>query len=160
MIHLATLFQTLMLMQGFALAQQPESNAGSISTSGTLNILFANKNGFVIAADSRMSGKVPFQCAVTGTLQLHCDNSQKLFRTSPKSALVIAGFAIDGQNSPLNLAIASVLLRQFGPHGMDNDDHAQFVPDQIKNKLSKDPATSRLFTSRLIHGRSILKSFM
>jgi hypothetical protein len=115
--------------------RQVAKKSESSVTSGTLNLLLANKNGFVIAADSRASSEVPFLCPDTSQLQSHCDNSQKLFRTTPHSAVVIAGFAVGGRNSPLNLAIASVLLRQFGPHGLVNDDQAKFVPDRIKNKL-------------------------
>jgi 20S proteasome alpha/beta subunit len=118
-----------------AQAKQQETGPNPVSASGTLNILLANKNGFVIAADSRMSSERNFLCGQA--MQPHCDNSQKLFRTTPNSALVIAGFAVDGQNSPLNLAIASVLLKQFGPHGLDNDDQAQFALDRIKYKLSQ-----------------------
>jgi hypothetical protein len=117
--------------------RQVVKKSESSVTSGTLNLLLANKNGFVIAADSRVSSEVPFLCPDTSQLQLHCDNSQKLFRTSPNSAVVIAGFAVGGRNSPLNLAIASVLLKKFGPHGLANDDQAKFAPDQIKNMLSQ-----------------------
>jgi hypothetical protein len=118
-------------------SRQVAKKSESSVTSGTLNLLLANKNGFVIAADSRASSEVPFLCPDTPQLQLHCDNSQKLFRTTPNSAVVIAGFAVGGRNSPLDLAIASVLLKQFGPHGLPNDDRAKFIPDQIKNMLSQ-----------------------
>jgi hypothetical protein len=127
----------LVLMLCSAMAQQPESNAGVIHTSGTLNIIFANTNGFVIAADSRASSKVPFLCPDTQIQQLYCDNSQKLFRTTPNSALVIAGFAVDSRGTALDLAIASALLKQFGPHGLPNDEAAQFVPDLIKYKFQE-----------------------
>jgi hypothetical protein len=128
---------TLVLTQCFAMAQQPESNAGVFRTSGTLNIIFANKNGFVIAADSRGSSKVAFLCPDTHIKQLYCDNSQKLFRTTPNSVLVIAGFAVDRRGTALDLAIASVLLKQFGSRGWPNDDGAQFVPDLVKSNLSE-----------------------
>jgi hypothetical protein len=75
--------------------------------SGTLNIVLANKNGIVIAADSRMSSSAPFSCG--NAMQLYCDNSQKLFRTGERSAIVIAGFAVGRRNSPLDLTLASVL---------------------------------------------------
>ena len=123
----------LLLVSKIAPAQETKSDGSPATLSGTVNLILANRNGFVIAADSRKSADRKFECA--GNMQLYCDDSQKLFRTTPKSALVIAGFAVDGQNSPLNLAIASVLLKQFGPHGLANDDQAQFVPDQIKYKL-------------------------
>jgi hypothetical protein len=123
----------LLLVSKIAPAQESKSDGSPAALSGTVNLILANRNGFVIAADSRKSADRKFECG--GSMQLYCDDSQKLFRTTPKSALVIAGFAVDGQNSPLNLAIASVLLKQFGPHGLASDDQAQFVPDQIKYKL-------------------------
>jgi len=50
---------------------------------GTLTLVLANKNGFVIATDSRS----------TDPDGNHSDNSQKLFRLGPRSAMAIAGFA-------------------------------------------------------------------
>jgi 20S proteasome alpha/beta subunit len=137
-IRLTTLFLlTLVVTQGSAFAQKAEPNSVPIRASGTLNIILANKNGFVIAADSRMSSDKPFQCASTGRLQLYCDNSQKLFRTSPHSVLVIAGFAVDRGPSPLDLAIAPFLLKKFGPNGLATDDQAEFAPERIKDYLSE-----------------------
>jgi hypothetical protein len=46
--------------------------------SGTLNLILANKNGFVIAADSRRSSTTPFKCH--GVRQLYCDDSQSFLR--------------------------------------------------------------------------------
>ena len=63
-------------------SQDPE-NTGSMQT-GTLNLLLANKRGFVIAADSRATQMSP---------RVYSDNSQKLFRVGPRAAAVIAGFA-------------------------------------------------------------------
>jgi hypothetical protein len=100
--------------------------------SGTLNLVLANKNGFVIAADSRMSSVTPFFCR--GQSQTHCDDSQKLFRTGPKSALVIAGFAVGGNNSPLDLAIASVLRKRFG-NGLESDIHVPDIVNGLANQL-------------------------
>src|SRR5437762_13613722 len=53
-------------------------------TSGSLNLVLANKNGFVIAADSRGTHR-------TSTGVSYRDEYQKLFRTGPRSALAIAG---------------------------------------------------------------------
>jgi|SRR5579862_1229807 len=93
-----------------ATAQEPMS-------SGTLNLVLANKNGFVIASDSRRSSSTgTFLC--NGIQQSYCDDSQKLFKTSKSSAMVIAGFAAGGRGgTPLDLAVASVLRRRFGPGG-------------------------------------------
>jgi hypothetical protein len=112
-------------------AQAQESKA----TSGTLNLILADRNGFVIAADSRMSGETEFECH--GHRQSYCDDSQKLFQTTQNSALVIAGFAVDGKVSALDLAVAPVLLKEFGHHGLAKDDQAPFIPDMIKEKLSE-----------------------
>jgi hypothetical protein len=98
-----------------------------------LNLVLANKNGFVIAADSRMSSTngVPFPCR--GQLQTYCDDSQKLFRTGPKSALVIAGYAVGG-NSPFNFAIASVLKHKFG-NGLQSDARVTEMVSGLANQL-------------------------
>jgi hypothetical protein len=97
---------------------------------GTLNLVLANKNGFVIAADSRMSSSKPFYCSADRKKQLYCDNSQKLFRTGPKSAMVIAGFAVGHGGSPLDLEVASMLRSRFGDSGLPEDrgspDDAEF----------------------------------
>jgi hypothetical protein len=102
-------------------AQDQEPEVGAAFASGTLNLVLANKNGFVIAADSRMSSETAFRCEPDGKLQVYCDNSQKLFRTGPTSAMVIAGFAVGHRNSPLDLAVASVLRRRFGSAGLPGD---------------------------------------
>src|ERR1039458_3668293 len=80
------------LMSVRAVAQQLAPEANATLASGTLNIILANKNGFVIGADSRMSSDTSFDCE--GKLQLYCDNSQKLFRSTSHSAMAIAGFAV------------------------------------------------------------------
>jgi hypothetical protein len=72
---------------------------------GTLNLLLANSKGFVIAADSRRTRLSPLT---------HWDDSQKLFRIGPHSAMVIAGFASwAAQDSPLDLQVAAVLRDEF-----------------------------------------------
>jgi hypothetical protein len=107
--------------------ERPESNP--VMATGTLNLVLANKNGFVIAADSRMSssGGQAFLCQ--GKLQVYCDNSQKLFRTTPNSAMVIAGFAVGRFGTPLDLAVASVVRKKFAPSAWSSrDDYADRVP--------------------------------
>jgi hypothetical protein len=98
---------------------QGQGQGSPATASGTLNLLLTNKNGFVIASDSRMSSDEPFDCG--GIVQLYCDNSQKLFRTGPKSAMVIAGFAVGTRNTPLDLTVASVLRKTFGSEGLPGD---------------------------------------
>ncbi len=72
---------------------------------GTLNLLLANTRGFVIAADSRRIRLSPLT---------HWDDSQKLFRVGPKSAMVIAGFASwASQGSPLDVQVAAVIRDEF-----------------------------------------------
>jgi hypothetical protein len=103
-------------------AQGQDSEVRPTVASGTLNLVLMNKNGFVIAADSRMSSSMPFPCAVTGKSQTYCDNSQKLFRTGPNSAMVIAGFAVGAHNnSPLDLVVASMFRREFGSAGLPGE---------------------------------------
>jgi hypothetical protein len=114
-------------------AQQAKTLPSPVMASGTLNLVLANKNGFVIAADSRMSSEVPAPCE--GKRQLYCDNSQKLFRTTPNSAMAIAGFAVGQFNSPLDLAVASVIRKQFGSSRWLTDDHADAVPSTAEGAL-------------------------
>jgi len=72
---------------------------------GTLNLLLANRDGFVIAADSRRTQLSDGR---------HWDDSQKLFRVGPSSALAIAGFASwAAQGSPLDVQVASLLREEF-----------------------------------------------
>lgn len=89
------------------LATSP-ANAQAMPTgvqSGTLNLIIANENGFVIAADSRMSRPNPFA---------YWDNSQKLFRAGPRSAAVISGFAswVAG-GTPIDFQVAAALREEF-----------------------------------------------
>jgi hypothetical protein len=98
---------TALLIIGFA-ARVPASaeNRPALAESGTLNLLLANRNGFVIAADSRRSRPSPFA---------YWDDSQKLFRVAPKSAAVISGFAswVSG-GSPIDFQVAAALREEFG----------------------------------------------
>jgi len=58
----------------------------STAATGTLNLLLANRRGFVIAADSRMTQlSQPMQ---------HWDDSQKVFKVGPKAAMAIAGLPV------------------------------------------------------------------
>lgn len=85
-----------------------ESLLMSPPATGTLNLLLANRRGFVIAADSRRTQLFP---------RMHWDDSQKLFRAGPKSALVIAGFATwASQGSPIDVQVASVFREEFADH--------------------------------------------
>lgn len=80
-------------------------NPSQAVQTGTLNLLLANKNGFVIAADSRRSQIRPFQ---------YWDDSQKFFRIGPQSAAVIAGFASTAvTHSALDMQVAAVLRDEF-----------------------------------------------
>lgn len=98
---------------------QISASDGSALASGTLNLILADKNGFVIAADSRRSSLTGFLHCSDGTRKHYCDDSQKLFKTGKQSAMVIAGFATGGAKtpSPLDLVVASVLRKKFGPCG-------------------------------------------
>jgi hypothetical protein len=115
---LALLTAMLAVQSGGAQSREPEVSPALAS--GTLNLVLANKNGFVIAADSRMSSEVRFRC--DSKLQLYCDNSQKLFRTGQKSAMVIAGFAAGHYNTPLDLSIAALLRKRFGATGLPDEE--------------------------------------
>jgi 20S proteasome alpha/beta subunit len=82
-----------------------ESHAGALPETGTLNLLLANRRGFVIAADSRRTQQ---------SSGMHWDDSQKLFRVGPMSALVVAGFASWTANkSPLDVQVASLFREEF-----------------------------------------------
>lgn len=121
----------LMPLKGAAQQLEPETSA--TNASGTLNIILANKNGFVIATDSRMSSDTPFPCK--GRSQLYCDNSQKLFRTTSHSAMAIAGFAVGRSNTPLDLTVASVLRRIFGANGLVGDEASDVIPQIVEARL-------------------------
>jgi hypothetical protein len=110
--------------------EQPVSP--SLAT-GTLNLVLANKNGFVVITDSGKSSAQPFQC--NGQQQFYCDDSQKLFRTTPQSAMMIAGFASGRDNTPLDLAVASVIRKEFSGAQWRNDDHANNVPSTAEGVL-------------------------
>ncbi|HUL35562.1 MAG TPA: hypothetical protein VL128_16885 [Candidatus Eisenbacteria bacterium] len=123
-----------------AVAQHADIRPSATLATGTLNLILANKNGFIIAADSRMSGEKPFQCGYKS--QLHCDNSQKLFRSTPHSAFVIAGFAVGSRvgGSPLDLTVASALRKGFGLTGLPTDEQAGEVLKLMEAFLT-DPLT-------------------
>lgn len=120
-----------------AAAQKPENESGTTLATGTLNVILANKNGFIIAADSRMSSEKPIPC--NEKAQLYCDNSQKLFRTSPYSAIAIAGFAVGRRvgGSPLDLAVASALRKKFGINGFPTDQYAEDTLNGVDIILSE-----------------------
>ena len=129
---------------------EPNAAASAGPTSGTLNLIIANKNGIIVAADSRMSSDAPFHCG--RAMQRHCDNSQKLFRTGARSTMVIAGFAVDNRRgSPLDLSLASVLRNHFRAIGRpgalgDVQQVANWVDGELEQVLTgvaalEDPRT-------------------
>ena len=75
-----------------------ESPAVLSLDSGTLTVVLANKNGFVIASDSRRSGP-----------DGHSDDSQKIFRLGPRSAMAIAGFA-SNTREPFATDVSAAIL--------------------------------------------------
>lgn len=90
-------------------------------------------------------------------MQLYCDNSQKLFRTGEKSAMVIAGFAVGRQNTPLDLTVASVLRKRFDSHGLPTAegatyDWARFALAQALTGVAalSDPETTSSASLQLI----------
>ena len=120
--HLSSKAPAVLLMGVLCLLRasgQISASSSSALASGTLNLILANENGFVIAADSRMSSETPFECKKDLPKRLYCDDSQKLFKTGNRSAVVIAGFAVGRADppSPLDLVLASVLRQEFGPCG-------------------------------------------
>jgi hypothetical protein len=127
MLAMRRLSLTLILMSCCLCAAQAGTGRDqpSIQT-GTLNVVLANRNGVVIATDSRRSSQQPFDCH--GRQQTFCDDSQKLFKTGTASALAIAGFASGGlpgvSGTPLNVEVSSFLRRRFGSSG---------IPDQRGN---------------------------
>jgi hypothetical protein len=133
---LAVVLLALLMTSTQSGAQQEHPESGFGTASGTLNLVLANKNGFVVAADSRMSSDHKFLC--DGKEQLYCDNSQKLFRTTPHSAMVVAGFAVGGYKSPLFMAVASAIRKQFGPGGMPEDRFAVAIPSAAEMFLQSE----------------------
>jgi hypothetical protein len=82
-----------------------DSQSVSTAATGTLNLLLANRRGFVIAADSRMTQlSQPMQ---------HWDDSQKVFKVGPKAAMAIAGFASWARGSPFEYQVAAALREEF-----------------------------------------------
>jgi hypothetical protein len=130
----------IILMAAFGLGARGQlpSVEGNNPSSGTLNLILANENGFVMAADSRRSGSMPFKCSDRkaarkgpGTSIYYCDDSQKLFPTGQESAMVVAGFAVAQKGKPLGLEVASVLRKRFGPGG-----HTYLAQDLGSGKIS------------------------
>ena len=134
------LFLSVTLISLRAAAQQMEPEASATLASGTLNVILGNKSGFVIGTDSRMSSDTPFDC--NGKPQLYCDNSQKLFWTTSHSAMSIAGFAVGRwkTHTPLDLELAPVLRRTFGPGGQSADEKSGAIP-QIVNAVVEEALT-------------------
>ena len=105
-----------------------ELDSGGTHETGTLNLLLANRRGFVIAADSRRTQQSDGR---------HWDDSQKLFRVGPRSALVIAGFASwAAHGSPLDVQVASLLREEFADHvWASGKRHVAEIPAMIRTKV-------------------------
>ncbi len=107
--------------QAQSAGEQPEQT--TVAAHGTLNVLLANRNGFVIATDSRLTRS-------DGT---HSDDGQKLFRTSPDGAVSFAGFAgfaADLIGTKFEFEIPATFLGRFGPDGLsDGRGSPMFVAD-------------------------------
>lgn len=112
----------------------------SIET-GTLNLVLANKNGFVIATDSKS----------TGSGQPPRYDSQKLFRTGPKAAVAVAGLAAAGLPDPFQFEIAALLSTYFGSAGLSDGRGTLAMADDW---LTEDIGTEldRLFSFFSVEG--------
>lgn len=130
--HTITLGLFVLLIACAQASGQEQAVSPSVAT-GTLNLVLANKNGFVVITDSRKSSEHPIQCG--GKQQLYCDDSQKLFRTTPHSAMMIAGFAAGRDNTPLDLAVASVIRKEASSRSWPTDSHADAVPGIVEDVL-------------------------
>jgi hypothetical protein len=78
-------------------------------TRGTLNVVLANQNGFVMAADSRRN---------SGDCERGTNDSQKIFQMGPNAAMAIAGFASYRSgfgDAPDGMEVAEVLREHFDP---------------------------------------------
>lgn len=83
-------------------------------TFGTLTLVMANRNGYVIASDSRQSsGSALNKIRCVDKEAFYCDNSQKLFKTGEKSSIAISGFSSALKGTPLELQVASVLRQRY-----------------------------------------------
>lgn len=97
-------------------------------TSGTLNVALANKNGVVIAADSRGT-----RFNALGQIVECEDIYQKLFRTGTKSAMAIAGLLATPPD-PYSLETISRILSRFGKDGLkDGRGDPYFVTSWIED---------------------------
>jgi 20S proteasome alpha/beta subunit len=111
--------------------------------SGTLNLVLTNKNGFVIAADSR------------GTwwdegVRHQSDDFPKLFRTGRKSAIAIAGL-LATPPEPYRFESSSTILARFGANGM---------PDERGNSYFVLPWIQHHFGVRLRTLAAVLSTYM
>ena len=105
-------------------------NNPSIS-SGTLNLVLANKHGAVIATDSRSSRGWP--------CRYHEDDSVKLFKTTEKSAMAIAGFAASSLDIPFGMRVAGVIGRHFDPaYNQAPEEVAVFLEDWLDVQIFPD----------------------
>lgn len=165
-IKTAAWIVALGLFPGFPslFGQQPSSAAAD--TSGTLNLILANRNGFVIAADSRRSNpSAAFRCAggvaaqkAPSTGYFYCDDSQKVFRLGSKEAMAIAGFANAGFSVPLDLSVAPILRQQFGAGGRpfmryDTGTGVMSRQTQSENPQEPQPFAGIIPDSSWVHSR-------
>ena len=98
--------------------------------SGTLNLIIANKNGFVIAADSRRSRVAPFA---------YWDDSQKLFRMGPKAAAVISGFASWAvAGTPIDFQVAAAMRDWFSdPVWIKRKEYFTNLPPAVRSIVAE-----------------------
>ena len=94
---------------------------------GTLNVVLANKNGFVIATDS----------FATGPGCTRPVDKQKLFRISEQSALAIAGFATYAGQTPFDLDMATILNTRYGDWRSTPKGETVFFLDWVENVLTR-----------------------
>ncbi len=89
---------------------QPNQIPSMSPVFGTLNVALANKNGFVIAADSRGNW-------MDSGISHYSDDCQKLFRTGRKSAMAIAGLLATPPDA-YRFESSNTILARFGVSGL------------------------------------------
>jgi len=141
-VGIAALAGCLALVYSCASAtSQTPANPRFPATTGSLNLVLANRNGFVIAADSRGREHPKGN--------QYRDRYQKLFRTGPRSALAIAGLLAGGVK-PFELETIARIVRHFGPTGL-NDGRGEpdmvgwWLEDEFRHQLQKLAAVLTTF---------------
>ena len=111
-MQLISYILVLMSCTNICIAQaKPDGDHYSIQT-GTLNVVLANRNGVVIAADSRRSSDQLFDC--NGNQQKFCDDSQKLFETGGTSVHSAQPTSTGGMKCSAAANSVCPRKRQFG----------------------------------------------